>query len=125
MADKKIEYYDLADNEVKIGNFVAYAASLGRCPILKYGIVTRLEVRDNRYDYMGPKQVPTLRVLTVEKDDHFTQGGKFVDRRWMLQKKGGEMALGFLDRLIVVDKVPPMVKKILTEALTKFNASKR
>lgn len=111
-----MKHRDLAGVEVKIGSYVAYAASLGRCPILKYGVVTRLA---ERKDTWNEDMRPTIRVITVERDERFTGVGKPKGISWEIQKKGQEIALGFLERLIVVTILPDAAKKILDNALAE------
>ena len=116
----KIEYYDLNDTKIEVGSFVAYAASWGRCPVLKYGIVTRLESRKENAWYKESKENPTLRVLTVDRNEKWKDGKK-ISVEWELQKKGKEVTLSFLDRLLVVTSVPLGAKKVLTEAFAERN----
>ena len=121
MAD--LEYKDLAGNSIAAGDFIVYAASLGRCPILKYGIVTRLETRKEAY-VIGRERdnTPTIRVITAEKVWRWTGPDRTRHEIvWSLQKKGGEVALAFLDRMLVVSvlNVPVGASDILTESYEK------
>lgn len=107
----KLIYEDLAGNQILTGDFIVYAAIVGRSPILKYGVVTRLEQRV--WTYGNKEAVPTLRVITVEKD---------WNNDWILQKKGGEIALAYLDRMLTVNPfhLPPVAASILQEAYRKW-----
>jgi len=110
------ERRDLAGNEIKLGNYVAYAASWSRSPILKYGIVTRLAERKHRYwptDSETGKSTPSIGVLTVDRD---------FKKQWEIQREGKEIVLGFLDRLLVVS--PQQVPFEALDILSKAYASK-
>lgn len=108
----KHNHYDLADVRIDEGSFVAYAASWGRCPVLKYGIVTRLA---ERKDWRSDDPIPTIRVISVDRNEKWDQGKK-LGVAWEVQKKGQEMALGFLDRLLVVTTLPAGAKAALQKA---------
>lgn len=114
------KHYDLADIQIRVGNFVVYAASWGRCPVLKYGIVTRLA---ERKDWRKEDELtPTIRVISVDRSPIWING-KNMGFKWELQKDGQEIALGFMDRLLVVDTLPTMAKRVLLEAARKANAA--
>jgi len=61
---------------------------------------------------------PPLRALTVDRDMKW-ENGKKLGFVWEIQKEGKEVALGFLDRLLVVTSLPAGAKKVLNEALKK------
>lgn len=105
-------HYDIADNEIKPGDFVIYAALWSRTAALKYGIVTRLAEREDGALYDRDAKY-TIRVLSVDRDH---------DDKWEIQKEGKEMALGFLSRLLVVpsELVPTQAKAILRKAYQQW-----
>ncbi len=105
-----MNYEDLAGYEIKPGFLIVYAATLGRSPVLKYGIVTRLE-QTKPDNYGNRPQSPTIRAITVDRS---------WGKKWELQKKGREVALSFLDRLLVVDSIPEQAKEILHEQYKKY-----
>lgn len=118
-------HYDIADNEINPGDFVVYAALWDRSATLKYGIVTRLSERKKSEYTRNEGDKYTVRVLSVDRTTRWVlvpNGPSLgttshVERRktvtWELQKNGKEMALGFLDRLLVVP-----VAMVPVEALT-------
>jgi hypothetical protein len=96
-------HLDLAGHEIKPGCIVAYAALWDRSATLKYGLVTRLATRMEGNPSCA---VPTIRAVTVDRE--------FLTHRWDLQKDGKEVALCWLDRMLVVprDLVPAAVLAI-------------
>lgn len=98
-------YKDLAGTEIKEGSFVVYAAALGRCAVLKYGVVTRLVEKENQYtqemDY-------SIRILSADM---------YSGEGWTIQKKGKEITLAFFDRTTVVERLPDAAKKLLLKTL--------
>ncbi len=100
---------DIAGEEIKVGDFIVYTALAGRSAVMRFGRVVDLKERDA--SLYGPKdKIPTLRVITAEAS--WSQKG-----RWNLQKKGGVVTLGFLDRLLVVngDVLPRGAWEVLRE----------
>jgi hypothetical protein len=116
MADHK--HYDIADNPIYPESFVIYAALWDRSATLKYGIVTRLAEKESPGYLRRENEKYTVRLLTVDRD---------YDRKWEVQKDGNEVALGFLDRMLVVpkDRVPDGAKKVLLEAFSEFQRRKK
>lgn len=114
----KVEYYDIADNRISVGDTVAYAASWGRCPTLKYGLVVRLAERESKH-WNKKGMEPTIRVVTVDRTTIMVAGVR--EETWVLQKDGKEVALAFLDRLLVVPHthVPQKVKHIFADVIRK------
>ena len=103
---------DLSGILIAPGDYIVYAALWDRSAVLKYGLVTRLGLSKPRYSYKLKKhdvQEPTVRVVTVDRD---------FEHKWELQKKGNEVALGFVDRLLVIsdDCVPEDARKLLITA---------
>lgn len=118
-----MDHKDIGEQNIKPGAFVIYAALWDRCATLKYGIVTRLASREDWR--RGEKvDVPTIRVLSVDRSTRHHQGTWTV--HWELQKEGKEMALGFLDRLLVVPEnvVPDEALKLLKDAYQTYTRKK-
>lgn len=117
-----MKYKDLNDIDIRVGDFIAYAALWSRSPILKYGLVTRLEKR--AASYYQTEETPTLRVITVDRSGRWDKETNKHFYVWELQNKGKEITLGFLDRLLVIPRamVPKEVFDMLTlESLKREN----
>lgn len=101
-----LSYKDIAGQVIKPGDTVLYASLWDRSATLKYGRVTRLCGREDQGLYGKRKEVPTIRVVTVDRD---------WDGKWEIQKKGTEVTLMFLDRMLVVfpAQVPAEVVRLL------------
>lgn len=99
-----MRYRDLNDIDIKVGDFIAYAALWSRSPILKYGLVTRLEKREGAYVRGERKEVPTLRVISVDRSSRYDKEKEEYYYIWELQNHGKEITLGMLDRLLVIPK---------------------
>ena len=99
-----LNYKDLAGQPIKPGGIVVYAALWSRSAMLKYGRVTRLCSRGGQYEGQGT--VSPIRVVTVDRNRNDA---------WEIQKKGTEITLMFLDRMLVVPPalVPPEVFRLL------------
>lgn len=104
----KKKHVDAFKREIHVGDYIAYAALWSRSATLKFGIVTRLADKDNAYtpDKLIPDKVPTIRARTVDRN---------WGNDWEIQSKGKEITLGYLDRLIVIDRdsVPEEIKALL------------
>jgi hypothetical protein len=98
-----VEHRDIAGNAVTVGNIIVYAALWDRSATLRYGRVVALATRTTNQPGVVK---PTVRAITVDRGH---------DGVWNLQKDGGQVTLGFLDRLLVVhcDQVPPGALEIL------------
>jgi hypothetical protein len=104
---KMSDHKDIAGQEIKVGDYICYAALWDRSATMKFGKVTRLADRDEAYVYNRErKKIPTIRLRSVDRDWH---------DKWKVQAKGKEITLGYLDRLIVVpaELVPPAAKELL------------
>jgi hypothetical protein len=117
----KLKHVDLAGQEIKPGCIVAYAALWDRSATLKYGLVTRLSSRTEsafvEYGHAYAKRVvPTIRVVTVDRKMDVKRDQ--IVHRWELQKDGKEVALGWLDRMLVVPRsmVPEVVLQLFDAA---------
>jgi hypothetical protein len=101
---------DVFDNPVKVGDFVLYAASLGRSPILKVGLV--LELRNQKGGY-PERELHKISVRTAERVGArpWVRDG-YV---WELQKKGSPITLEFTNRMVRVapKTIPAAVRKML------------
>lgn len=117
-----IEHKDLGENQISVDSFIVYSALWDRSAILKFGIVTRLATREERWrGEVQPR--PTIRVITVDRKVNHDTG----DYEWVLQKKGGEVTLGFTDRVLHVPPylVPNRVKNLLTDARDRWTCLHR
>ncbi len=112
-----IECKDLAGKEITPGCFIVYAALWSRSAVLKYGIVVRLDKRKQTYG--GSKEIPTLRVITVDRTGRWDESQKYL-YSWNFQNHGKEIILSFLDRVIVISK-NDMPKEVLDLLSTKEN----
>lgn len=98
-----MKYKDLNGIDIRPGDYIVYSALWDRSAILKYGVVTRLEKRKGSY-YSNTQEVPTLRVVSVDRSGRWNKETNEHYYVWELQNKGKEITLGFLDRLLVVPK---------------------
>lgn len=96
-----MKYVDVLENELNVGDYVAYAALGGRSAIMKVAKI--LELTQGKRGW-GEKVVPKLRVISVDW---------FFDR-WQKQKAH---TLGFLDRLVQLQpgQIPTEIKRMLDE----------
>ena len=96
-----IEYTDIGGKEIQVGSYIAYAAALGRCAILKLGVVVALKAGK-------------VKAVTAEKVWRWGTG----EDQWGLQKNGSPITLAFTERMVVVprDSIPD-------EVLTLFEAN--
>jgi hypothetical protein len=85
------EHRDAAGSQIEVGDLICYAALWSRSATLRFGRVLSLNERAPSWPDIDP--TPTIRAVTVDR------GWK---GEWELQKSGGPVALGFLDRLLVV-----------------------
>lgn len=105
-----LEYKDLADQPIAVGDYVVYSAAAGRSAVMKMGQVVALGKRKgHEYRQPGWERVdtvhPTLKVVSVDA----WRG----DSSWRnaLQNKGRPVTLGFLDRVLVVTNVPALAER--------------
>jgi hypothetical protein len=105
----KNQYKDLFGKEIKVGDFITYAANDGRCGVLRVGQVTKLTEAKNDYedDIQLKIRVKSARYgyLDWDEENENIYG-------WTRQK---DVTLGFLDRLIVVDNLPEEVRNVLKD----------
>lgn len=117
MRDKHV---DFLGQDIKAGDFIMYTALWDRSPILKFGLVTRLETRDGEYDYEIQERVTaaTLRVISIDRSSWGHAHNQLKKYIWELQKNGQEVTLGFCDRVLVTtpDKVPDQARDVLRKA---------
>lgn len=101
------QYKDLFGREIKVGDYIAYAALDGRCAVLRAGQVIELTKGTVNGD---EKKTPKVKVKSAYfgVDCHATS----MKHRWVRQKN---VTLGFLDRLIVVDNPPEEVVNVLKD----------
>jgi hypothetical protein len=111
-----MEWKDMAGNHIQPGDYIVYAALWDRSATLKYGRVTRLAERKSAYTYTNQDRVPvpTIRVISVDRSSHW-EDGKYLGVVWHVQKDGKEVALGELERMLVIDRhqVPKDVRELL------------
>lgn len=119
----KPTHVDLAGREIVHGDYIAYAAAWGRCPVLKYGKVVHMPIFQTKR-IQKTIDVPKIQVVTVDRTS-LAEGKWYIqgDNRWMGDyvpdpKQSTLVTLAFLDRLLVVDykQVPPEAKKLLDMA---------
>lgn len=109
-----MEYKDLAGREIKVGDYVIYAALWSRSAVLKFGKVVSLAARKHGEYSLKKEDTPTLRVTSV---DNFL--GKYE-----LQNHGTPITLGFLDRVLVIDSVPDNIAKLLSQKTKRCDKCK-
>lgn len=112
------ELFDYGGFAIKPGDFIAYAALLGRCACIRYGLVTRLVEPKKKAEWDYSKTKP-IRVVAVQDEwQHNIDQGK---PPWHLLNEGKELSLGFPDRLVVMrpDQIPDAVRNNLLCALRK------
>lgn len=100
---------DVFNNPINVGDFVLYAATLDRSPILKVGFV--LELRSNAGGH-PERVVHKISVRTAERTAYVRVGEKY---QWELQKNGSPVTLEFSNRLVRVSSrsIPAAVRKLL------------
>jgi hypothetical protein len=106
------EYKDLVGQEIKVGDYVAYAAAWDRSAVLHIGRVRQLtETKEKVYDYHreSSKHHPKVRVRSAEPR-------RWGEEKWRAQMK--DVSLGFFDRLIVLD--PRTLPQELLDLLDGF-----
>lgn len=102
---------DVFNNPISVGDFVLYAASLGRSPILKVGLV--LELRTKKHDFYEDRIAYKVSVRTAERVGMRPWvAGQY---QWELQKKGSPITLEFTNRMVRVSPktIPAAVRKLL------------
>lgn len=101
------QYKDLFNREIKVGDYITYAALDGRCAVLRVGQVIELTKGTVAGD---EKKTPKVKIKSAYfgVDWHATS----MKHRWVRQKN---VTLGFLDRLIVVDNAPEEVVNVLKD----------
>ena len=102
-----MDHKDIAGRDIKVGDYIIYAALWDRSATLKYGKVTGLAERDGAWCYNAePRKTPTVKIYSADRD---------FNGKWELQKKGHVVTLGYLDRLSVIEphQVPADAKKLL------------
>ncbi len=119
---------DLAGTAIKIGDYIVYAASWGRCPILKYGRVVGFgEKEETSYVRAGTELEFVTRVelkikaVTVDRSLDVRQSNGAWLYKWELQnakRKNTSVTLSFTDRMLVVPShmVPAQACKVLDRA---------
>jgi len=96
------KYKDLLGKEIKVGDFITYAANDGRCGVLRVGQVTELTQAKEK-DYFTNKKKSKIKVKSAR------WGCNDV---WLRQK---DVFLEFFGRLIVVDNLPEEVRNMLKD----------
>lgn len=101
------QYKDLFGREIKVGDYITYAANDGRCGVLRAGQVIELTKGTVAGD---EKKTPKVKIKSAYfgVDWHATS----MKHKWVRQKN---VTLGFLDRLIVLDNPPKEVQDILSK----------
>lgn len=109
------QLFDYGGTTIREGDFIVYAALLGRCACVRYGLVTRLVEPKKKSEWDRSKTKP-IRVVAVQDEyQHNIDRGK---PPWSLLNEGKEISLGFPDRLVVMEpkQVPVAVRSLLFQA---------
>jgi hypothetical protein len=100
-----MQILDMGGFEIKEGDYICYAALLGRCACVRYARVIRLVEIVEKKNCWDPTTAP-IRVKAVELDwyDNFA-----------ILNKGREISLSFPGRMIRInpEQVPEKVKELL------------
>ena len=106
---------DVFNNPIKVGDFVIYAASLGRCPILKVALI--LELRTQKHSYRD-EFIYKVSVRTAHRHGFCRLGPEHY--KWELQKKGSPITLEFTNRMVKVfpKTVPAEVRKLFKKDIS-------
>lgn len=101
------QYKDLFNREIKIGNYITYAALDGRCGVLRVGQVIELTKGTVAGD---EKKSPKIKI----KSAYFgvDWNARSMKKKWTRQKN---VTLGFFERLIVIDNPPEEVISVLKD----------
>ena len=103
---------DVFNNPLKPGDYVIYAASLGRSPILKVALILELRTKDRPY-FRHPSKLYKVSVRTAHRVGVYS---KLLDEYdWELQKKGSPITLEFTSRLLKVPakSIPVKIRRLL------------
>lgn len=112
---------DVSGRPLAPGDIVVFSANYQQSCVLRYGVVTRLAVNPRGGWEAGTgKRVPspTVRVIAAgwgyDYRDHAT--------KWRLFREGGESALQYVDRMLVVDRhqVPREVLELMDPAYRAY-----
>lgn len=117
------EYRDLANQPINVGDIVCYAALWSRSAVLRYGRVKSLKTRKDKWkDAQNTDQLTNQLTIGVVGVDRVHKSGRnphtlewLFWEEWDITKKGHEITLGFLDRLLVVrpEQLPREVRDLL------------
>ena len=101
---------DVFNNQLKVGDFVIYAASLGRSPILKVAII--LELKSKKHSYRD-EITYKVSVKTAHRVGTYLKGRDTYE--WSLQKNGSPITLEFTNRMVKVSPktLPAEVRSLL------------
>lgn len=105
---------DYGGTRINRGDYIVYASLLGRSACVRYGLVTQLVHREpDPNSWTRPK--PIRAICVHDEWEHRVRMGA---PPWHLVQNGKEIALGFPDRMVVVDpeRVPEMVRELLATA---------
>lgn len=104
---------DVFGNPLAVGDFVIYAAALGRSSILKVAIILELREVKKWNDRVAYK----VSTRTAERSSVYKPGNRPWDGtyEWKLQKDGKKIVLEFTERMVRVDPatLPKQVRKLL------------
>lgn len=101
----ELKAFDKLGNQIKIGDYILYACSLGRSPALNVGLVKRLEF--GKIPYSDEKELK-IRVIAIAIDSDYNN---HLDTRL----NDRESLLSFPDRTIVVSSIPEKYKRLFNE----------
>lgn len=102
-----MSHLDVSGREIQTGDYILYAASLGRCPVLRYARVEDKYEIENPRSYQRDRILYKLKVRSVSQYSYGTP--------WKLLNTGSLITLAFCDRIVVVptDSVPADVVAVL------------
>jgi hypothetical protein len=95
---------DALGRDIKVGDYVCYSAMLSQSCKMKFGKVTELKSRPNRWTHVDERpELPTLRVKTA-LDSHYWEKGtyKFHEGAWHLQADGKPITIDKLENVVVL-----------------------
>jgi len=109
-----MEYKDLANKEIKVGDFIIYSALCCRSSVLKYGRVVELGIRKDTYDEKNLGW-PTLKVISADRMNYWNREKEEDESKWEIQANGRIITLGFVNRCLVIpiECVPVEVQNLL------------
>jgi len=92
------EYKDMFGRDIKVGDYIIYAALADRSGVLRAGQVIELtETKEDRWE--TKKKDPKIRARSW---NNFRQEGWFNGQKYTRSGRQKDVTLSFLDRIVVV-----------------------